>query len=111
MVCPLRAKINHCWHRQHHLKGVTKLGNKLNSTWTTRNADHVYNKECNRRWYKFLILMLKLLEKGDLYSKIAKVSLLLLLCAVARSINQKEKVRFIINLLVTYKETLRNNLA
>ena len=54
--------------------------------------------------------MLKLLEKGDLYSKIAKVSMLLL-CVVARGINQKEKVRFIINLLVRYKETLRSILA
>ena len=32
-----------------------------------------------------------LFEKGDLYSKIASVSILLLLCVVARSINEKEK--------------------
>ena len=91
MVCPSRAIINPHWHRQHHLKGVARLGNKLNSTWTTWNVGHVNNKEVKSRLYKFLILMVKLLEKGDLYSKIASVSILSLLCAVARSINEKEK--------------------
>ena len=53
-----------------------------------------------------------LFEKGDLYSKIASVSILLLLCVVASSINEKEKkMRIIINLLVRCKETLQNNLA
>ena len=45
---------------QRYLKGVARLGNKLNSTWTTRNVGHVNNKERKSRWYKFLILMVKL---------------------------------------------------
>ena len=43
--------------------------------------------------------MVKLLEKGDLYSKIAKVSILLLLCAVERGVREKERIRFKANLL------------
>ena len=35
--------------------------------------------------------MLKFLKKGDSYSKIANVSILVLLCAVARIICLKEK--------------------
>ena len=50
--------------------------------------------------------MVKLLEKGDLYSKIAKVSILSSLCAVARGVKEKERMRFIVNLLISYKETL-----
>ena len=111
MVCPLRAIMVPHWQRQHHLKGVARLGNKLNSTWTTRNVVQVNNKQGKIRWYKFLILMVKLFEKGDLCSKIANVRILLLSCAVARSINEKEKMRIIINLLVRCKEALRNNLA
>ena len=42
--------------------------------------------------------MVKLLEKGDLDSKIAKVSILLL-CAVARGVREKERIRVIANLL------------
>ena len=57
--------------------------------------------------------MVKLPEKGDFYFKFTKVSMLLLLCAVARSIyfKEKEKNGLIINLLVRCKEALRNNLA
>ena len=55
--------------------------------------------------------MVKLFEKGDLYSKIANVRVLLLSCTVARSINEKEEMRMIINLHVRCKEALRNNLA
>ena len=55
--------------------------------------------------------MVKLLEKGDLYSKIAKVSILLLLGAVARGVKEKEGTRFIVNLLIRCKETLQNNLV
>ena len=55
--------------------------------------------------------MVKLLEKGDFYSKIAKVSILLLLCAVARGAKEKERTRFIVNLLIRRKETLQNNFA
>ena len=55
--------------------------------------------------------MVKLLQKGDFYSKIAKVSILLLLCAVARGAKEKERTRFIVNLLIRRKETLQNNLA
>ena len=55
--------------------------------------------------------MVKLLEKGDFYSKIAKVSILLLLCAVARGAKEKERTRFIVNLLIRRKGTLQNNLA
>ena len=102
MVCPSRATINPQWHRQYHLKGVVRLGNKLNS----RNVGHVNNKERKSRWYKFLILMVKLPEKGDFYSKIAKVSIFLLLFAVARGVRGKERKRFIVNLLISYKETL-----
>ena len=43
--------------------------------------------------------MVKLLEKGDLYLKTAKVSTLLLLCAVARGVREKERIRFVVNLL------------
>ena len=47
--------------------------------------------------------MVKLLEKGDLYLKTAKVSKLLLLCAVARAVardvREKERIRFIVNLV------------
>ena len=49
--------------------------------------------------------MVKLLEKGDLYSKIAKVSILLLLGAVAHGVKEKERTRFIVNLLMRCKET------
>ena len=55
--------------------------------------------------------MVKLLEKGDLYSKIAKVSILLLLGAVARGVKEKEGTRFTVNLLIRCKETLQNNLV
>ena len=43
--CLLRARINPHWHCQHHLKGFATLGNKLNSTWTTRNVGHINSKE------------------------------------------------------------------
>ena len=43
--------------------------------------------------------MIKLLEKGDLYFKNAKVSILLLLCAVARGVREKERIRIIVNSL------------
>ena len=49
--------------------------------------------------------MVKLLEKGDLYSKIAKVSILLLLGAVAHNVKEKARKRFIVNLLIRCKET------
>ena len=46
MECPSKEKINPHGHRQRHLnKGVARLGNKLNSPWTTRNVGHVNNKE------------------------------------------------------------------
>ena len=45
MVCLSKARINRHWHRQHHLKGVATLGNKQNSTWTTRNVGYVNSKE------------------------------------------------------------------
>ena len=54
--------------------------------------------------------MVKLLEKGDFYSKIAKVSIYLLLGAVAHGVKEKEKTRFIVNLFIRCKET-QNNLA
>ena len=88
------------------LKGVARLGNKLNTTWTTRNVSHVNNKERKSRWYKFLILMVKLPERGDFYSKIGKVSILLLLYVVVCGVRGKERIRFIVNLLTSYKETL-----
>ena len=50
--------------------------------------------------------MVKLPEKGDFYSKIAKVSILLRLYAVACIVRGKERIRFIVNLLISYKETL-----
>ena len=40
---------------------------------------------------QLLTLMVKLLEKGDLYSKIAMVSILLVICAVARGVKKKRK--------------------
>ena len=43
--------------------------------------------------------MVKLIEKGDLYSKIAKVSILLLLCAVKRGVKEKERMFLIVNFL------------
>ena len=49
--------------------------------------------------------MAKLVEKGDLYLKTAKVSILLLLCAVARGVRERERIRFIVNLL-KLEETL-----
>ena len=49
--------------------------------------------------------MVKLLEKGDLSLKTAKVSKLLLLCAVSRDVREKERIRFIVNLL-KLEETL-----
>ena len=49
--------------------------------------------------------MVKLLEKGDLYLKTAKVSILLLLCAAARGVREKERILFMVNLL-TLEETL-----
>ena len=45
MQIPSKAKTNPQQHRQRHLKGVTRLGDKLNYTWTTRNVGHVNNKE------------------------------------------------------------------
>ena len=48
--------------------------------------------------------MVKLLEKGDLYSKIAMVSILLLICAVARSVKKKEGMRFQVTLLIRCEE-------
>ena len=53
--------------------------------------------------------MVKLPEKGDFYSKIAKVSIFLLLCAVARGVRGKE-IRFKVNLLISYEETLWHDL-
>ena len=43
--CPLKVKINPHRHHQRRLKGVARLGNKLNSPWTTRNVGHVNIKE------------------------------------------------------------------
>ena len=43
--------------------------------------------------------MVKLREKGDLDSKTAKINILLLLCAVARGVREKERIRVIANLL------------
>ena len=60
---------------------------------------------------KLLTLMVKLLEKGDLYSKIAMVSILLLVCAVARDVKKKERMRFMVPFLISCKETLQKNLA
>ena len=51
------------------------------------------------------------LKKGDSCSKIAKVSILVLLCAVARDIKEKERIRFTVNLLTRCKQTLQYNLA
>ena len=55
--------------------------------------------------------MVKLLEKGDLYSKIAMVSILLLICAVARGVKKKERMRFMVTFLIRCEETLRKNLT
>ena len=49
----------------------------------------------------FINLMVKLPEKGDFYSKIAKVSILLLLYAVVCGVRGKERIRFIVNLLIS----------
>ena len=49
--------------------------------------------------------MVKLLEKDDFYSKIAKVSIYLLLGAVAHDVKEKERTRFIVSLLMRCKET------
>ena len=49
MVRPSRVKINPHWHRQHPVKGVARLENKLNCTWTPRNLGHVNNKERKSR--------------------------------------------------------------
>ena len=50
--------------------------------------------------------MAKLLDKGDLYFKIAKVGILLLLCAVARGVNEIERMRLIVKFLIRRKQTL-----
>ena len=85
MVCPPRARINPHW--------------QLDSSWTNSNVGHINNEEGKNRWYKFFFDA-QFARKGDFYSKIAKVSiLLLLLCAVAFSIKEKETMRFIINYL------------
>ena len=55
--------------------------------------------------------MVKLLEKGDLYSKIAKVSILLFICAVARGVKKKERRRYTVTFLIRCKETLQKNSA
>ena len=47
--------------------------------------------------------MVKLLDKGDLNLKIAKVSILLLLCAVACGVKEIERMRLIVNFLITRK--------
>ena len=44
--------------------------------------------------------MVKFLQKGDLYSKIAKIRALLLLCAVARVVKEKEITCFVVHLLI-----------
>ena len=45
MQCPSKTNTNPHQHRQRHLKGVARLGDKITSTWTTRNVGHVNNKE------------------------------------------------------------------
>ena len=50
--------------------------------------------------------MVKLPERGDFFSKIARVSILLLLYVVACGVRGKERIRFIVNLLISYKEAL-----
>ena len=50
--------------------------------------------------------MVKLFEEGDLHFKIAKVSILLLLCAVGRGVKETERMRFINNFLLRCKQTL-----
>ena len=46
------------------------------------------------------------LKKGDSCSKIAKVSTLVLLYAVARGVKEKERIRFIVNSLLRCKQIL-----
>ena len=53
--------------------------------------------------------MVNLPEKGDFYSKFTKVSMLLLLCAVARSIYFKEKEKNALNNQFTCK--MQRNVA
>ena len=79
---------------------------KLNSTWTTRNVGHVNNKEGKNQQCQLYILMVKLFEEGDLHFKIAKVRILLLLCAVGRGVKETERMRFINNFLLRCKQTL-----
>ena len=50
--------------------------------------------------------MVKLSEEGDLHFKIAKVSILLLLCAVGRGVKETKRMRFINNFLLGCKQTL-----
>ena len=52
-----------------------------------------------------LICMAKFVYKGDLYSNIAKVSTLILLCTIARVAKEKERICFIVHAL-TYKLTV-----
>ena len=51
--------------------------------------------------------MVELLDKGDLYFKIAKVSILFLLCAVARGVKEIERMRLIVNFLIRRKEIVK----
>ena len=50
--------------------------------------------------------MVKLFSKGDLYSNIAKVSILLLLCTIARVVKGKERISFIVHASTNYKPTV-----
>ena len=45
-------------------------------------------------------------KKGDLYFKIARVSSLLLLYAVARGVKEKKRIFFIVHLVMRCKQTL-----
>ena len=56
-----------------------------------KNVGHVNDKKGKSQQYQLHILTVKLIEKGDLYLKNAKVSMLLLLCAVARGVKEKRK--------------------
>ena len=59
MVCPSKGRINPYW--------------QLNSSWTTSNVGHINNEEGKTRWYKFLFLMLNLLEKAISTTKLLRL--------------------------------------
>ena len=53
--------------------------------------------------------MVKFLEKSGLYSKIAKVSILLFICAVARGVKKKERISNALHGHFSYK--MQRNVA